>query len=201
MSNISKRVGVALAAGALTLSLAATANTAAAIPPHAEEIAPLLAVFPDFDNRLVGYLNTTREGFCAWEAAGSVGEPPLLKELSPAWERTTGTGEVSGVARDELHLELWPMDADPAGVSSCEDTSDAVGPFATGVADVRATDRGLYGTDDGRGAYVADMSFRAVLTGSDGSRYRYHLHVKEVLDGQGRVRHLDSAHIRLTRLP
>jgi len=201
MFRISKRVAVALAAAALPLSLATAANPAAAIPPHAEEIAPVIAVFPDFDNRLVAYLNTTREGFCAWEAAGFVGEPPLLNELSPAWERTTGTGEVGGVARDELHLELWPMDADPAGVSSCEDTSDATGPFATGSADVRATDRSLYGTDDGHGAYVADMDFRAVLTGSDGSRYRYHMHVIEVFDGEGRVRHLDSAHLRLISLP
>jgi hypothetical protein len=200
MHSTTKRVAVALAAAALPLSLATAANPAAAIPPHAEEIAPLLAVFPDFDNRLVAYLNTTREGFCAWEAAGFVGDPPLLKELSPAWERTTGTGEVGGVARDELHLELWPMDVDAEGASSCEDTSDATGPFATGDADVRASDRSLYGTDDGRGAYVADMKFHAVLTGSDGGRYGYHLHVKEVFDGKGRVRHLDSAHIRLTTL-
>jgi hypothetical protein len=200
MHSTTKRVAVALAAAALPLSLATAANPAAAIPPHAEEIAPLLAVFPDFDNRLVAYLNTTREGFCAWEAAGFVGDPLLLKELSPAWERTTGTGEVGGVARDELHLELWPMDVDAEGASSCEDTSDATGPFATGDADVRASDRSLYGTDDGRGAYVADMKFHAVLTGSDGGRYGYHLHVKEVFDGKGRVRHLDSAHIRLTTL-
>lgn len=201
MSTTPKRAAVALAAGALTLSLATTANTATAIPPHAEDIAPLLAVFPDFDNRLVGYLNITREGFCAWEADGFAGEPPLLVAASPAWAHVTGTGEVSGTARDELHLELWPMDADAAGASSCEDTSDAIEPFATGDADVRASDRGVDGTDDGRGAYVARMAFHAVLTGSDGSRYGYHLHVKEVFDGKGRLRHLDSAHMRLTTLP
>jgi hypothetical protein len=201
MSSISKRAAVALAAGALTLPLAATANPAAAIPPHAEEIAPLLAVFPDFDNRLVGYLNVTREGFCAWEAGGAVGEPPLLKPASPAWARTTGTGEVSGVARDELHLELWPMDADAAGMSSCEDTSDATGPFATGRADVRASDRAVFDTDDGQGAYVADMTFHAVLTGADGGRYRYHLHVIQVDDGNGTVRLQDSDHMRLITLP
>lgn len=202
MSTTTKRIAaVALAASALTLSLATTASTAAAIPPHAEDIAPLLAVFPDFDNGLVGYMNTTREEFCAWEAGGFDGPAPLLKEASPAWERVTGTGEVGGVARDELHLELWPMDADAAGASSCEDTSDATEPFATGLADVRASDRGLYDTNDGHGAYVADMTFHSVLTGSDGGRYRYHLHVMEVLDGKGRVRHLDSAHFRLITLP
>jgi len=201
MSTISKRAAVALVAGALPLSLATTTNPAAAIPPHAEEIAPLIAVFPDFDNRLVGYLNITREGFCAWEAGGAVGDPPLLEPASPAWERTTGTGEVGGVVRDELHLELWPMDADPGGVSSCEDTSDATGPFATGRADVRATDRSLYGSDDGHGAYVADLGFQADLTGADGGRYRYHLHAIWVVDGNGTVRHQDSAHMRLVTMP
>jgi hypothetical protein len=200
MSSSSKRVAVAIAAGALPLSLTAVANPAAAIPPHAEEIAPLLAVFPDFDNRVVGYLNITREGFCDWEAGGAIGEPPLLKPASPGWERTTGTGEVGGVARDELHLELWPMDAAPGGESSCEDTSDATEPFATGTADVRATDRSLYGTDDGHGAYVADMGIRAILTASDGGRYRYHLHVIQVEDGRGTVRLQDSDHMRLIRL-
>lgn len=201
MSSISKRAAATLAAGALALSLAATPNPAAAIPPHAEEIAPLLAVFPDFDNRLVGYLNITRADFCAWEAGGFVGEPPLLVAASPAWSRVTGTGEVSGVARDELHLELWPMDADAAGMSSCEDTSDATGPFATGRADVRASDRGVFDTDDGHGAYVADMTFHADLTGPDGGRYRYHLHVIQVNDGKGTVRLQDSAHMRLITLP
>jgi hypothetical protein len=201
MSTITKRTAVALVAGALPLSLAATAGPAAAIPPHADEIAPLLAVFPDFDNRLVGYLNITREGFCNWEAGGAVGEPPLLKPASPGWTRTTGTGEVGGVAIDELHLELWPMDADPGGESSCEDTSNAAGPFAAGRADVRATDRSLYDSDDGHGAYVADMGIRAVLTGADGGRYRYHLHVIQVNDGKGTVRLQDSDHMRLITLP
>jgi hypothetical protein len=201
MSMTAKRAAVALAAGALTLSIATTANTAAAIPPHAEEVAPLLAVFPDFDNGLVGYLNITRAGFCAWEAGGFDGPPPLLKDASPAWEHVTGTGQISGTARDELHLELWPMDAEPGGVSSCEDTSDANAPFATGTADVRARDADPYGTDDGHGAYTGDMTFHAVLVGSDGGRYGYHLHVIEVFDGKGRVRHLDSDHMSLTKLP
>ena len=200
MSSISKRAAVALAAGALPLSLATT-SPAAAIPPHAEKNAPLLAVFPDFDNQLVGYLNITRADFCAWEAGGFVGEAPLLEAASPAWTRVTGTGEVSGVARDELHLELWPMDADAAGMSSCEDTSDATGPFATGRADVRASDRGVFDTDDGHGAYVADMTIHAELTGVDGGRYRYRLHVIQVDDGKGTVRLQDSDHMRLITLP
>lgn len=200
MSNLSMRTAAALVAGGLPVSLAVTAPPVSAIPPHAEEIAPLLAVFPDFDNRLVGYLNVTREGFCAWEAGGMVGEPPLLNPASPAWTRTTGTGEVSGIAMDELHLELWPMDADPNGESSCEDTSEAIGQFASGRAEVRATDRGLDGSDDGHGAYVADMAFRAVLAGSDGSRYRYHLHVIQVNDGTGTVRLQDADHMRLVEL-
>ena len=200
MSTTTKRTALAVAAGALAFSFATTANPAAAIPPHAEEIAPILAVFPDFENGLVGYLNTTRESFCAWEASGYAGPAPLLEEVSPAWSRVTGTGEISGVARDELHLELWPMDADAAGLSSCEDTSDAAEPFATGRADVRASDRAVDDTDDGHGAYVADMTFHAVLTGPDGSRYGYHLHVLEVSDAKGNVRHLDSDHIRLTML-
>jgi hypothetical protein len=200
MSSISQRAAAAVAAGALPLSLAAAPSPAAAIPPHAEEIAPLIAVFPDFESRLVGYLNTTREDFCAWEAGGYVGEAPLLKPASPGWTWTSGTGEVSGMARDELHLELWTMDADAGGESSCEDTDDAAGPFATGPADVQASDRGLFDTDDGKGAYVAHLSFRALLAGADGGRYRYTLHVIQVEDGKGTVRLQDSAHMRLVTL-
>lgn len=196
-----KRAAAALAAAALPLSLVTTASTATAIPPHSEDIAPLLAVFPDVENGLVGFLNVTREGYCAWEAGGHVGPPPLLKEASPGWERVTGTGEVGGVARDELHLELWPMDDDAAGMSACDDTEGASVAFATGRADVRASDRSLYGTDDGHGAYVADMTFHAVLSGPDGSRYGYHLHVIEVFDGQGNPRLVDADHMRLTTLP
>lgn len=201
MSCISKRAAVALVAGALPLSLATTATPAAATPPPTEEIASLLAVFPDFDNQLVGYLNITRAAFCAWEAGGFVGEPPLLEEFSPTRSRVTGTGELSGVARDELHLELWPMDADAAGMSSCEDTSDATEPFATGDADVSASDRGVFGTDDGHGAYVADMTIHSVLTGADGDRYRFVLHVIQVTDATGTVRLQDSDHMRLIPLP
>jgi len=194
------RAAVALAAGALAMSLTTTAGTAAAIPPHAEDVAPLLAVFPDLDNGLVGYLNTTREEWCAWEAGGSAGAPPLLKDASPAWERVTGTGEVSGNARDELHLELWPLDADAELVSSCEDTSDATGPFATGRADVRAAELALEG-DDGRGAWFGRLGFNADLTGTEGGRYRYHVYYMELVDAKGRVRLADSPHIRLTTLP
>ena len=200
MFTTSKRGAVALAAGALTLSLTATASPASAIPPHAQNVADILAVFLDADNGLVGYLNITREDFCDWETGGFVGAPPLLKPTSPAWERITGTGEVGGVARDTLALELWPLDANAGGVSSCDDTNDATGPFATGPADVRASDRRLYDSDDGHGAYVADMTFHAQLNGTGGGRYRYHLHVLEVTDGQGNQRHLDSDHMRLVRL-
>ena len=96
---------------------------------------------------------------------------------------------------------LWPMDAAPGGQGPCEDTSDATKPFATGRADVKATDRGIDGSGDGHGAYVADMGFRAVLAGTDGGRYRYHLHVIQVNDGKGTVRLQDSDHMRLITLP
>lgn len=192
---------IAVAASAVALSLA-VATPATAIPPHAEENAPLLAVFPDLDNRLIGYLNVTRADWCAWEADGSEGEPPLLKPASPGWERVTGTGEVSGNARDELHLELWPMDDDFALESSCEDTSDATEPIAIGRADVRASQMPLE-NDDGRGAWLGKIGFNAELTGSDGSRYRYHGRAMELYDGKGNARHLamNSNHFRLITLP
>jgi hypothetical protein len=190
-----ERATVALAAGAIALSVA---TPAAAIPPHAEEDAPLVAVFPDLDNRLVGYLNVTRADWCAWEAGGAEGEPPLLQPASPSWERVTGTGEVSSNARDELHLELWPLDADPALESSCDDTSDATEPLAIGRADVRASQMPLDG-DDGRGAWLGKIGFKADLTGSDGTRYRYQGHATELYDGQGNLRlsSFDSARLRL----
>jgi hypothetical protein len=190
---------LAFAAGAVALSVA-VATPATAIPPHAEADAPLLAVFPDLDNGLVGYLNVTRADWCAWEAAGAAGDPPLLEPGSPSWERVTGTGEVSGNARDELHLELWPLDDDAAFESSCEDTSDATEAFAVGRADVRASQMPLE-NDDGHGAWLGRIGFVSELTGSDGSRYRYHAHAMELYDGKGNARLLDAAHFRLVRLP
>jgi hypothetical protein len=195
MSTV-KRVALALAAGAL---LAASATPAIAVPPHAEPDPGVLAVFPDLDNGLVGYLNLTRADFCVWEAGGFAGPPPTLGSVS-SWVRVTGTGEVSGNARGELHLELWPLDDDFALESSCEDTSDATEPIAVGRADVRASQMPL-DDDDGLGAWLGKIGFRADLTGSDGSRYRYHGHAIELYDGKGNVRQLtdDSAHFRLIR--
>jgi hypothetical protein len=188
---------LALAAGAVALSVAG-ATPATAIPPHAEQDAPLVAVFPDLDERLVGYLNVTRADWCAWEEAGAEGEPPLLRPVSPSWERVTGTGEVGSNARDELYIELWPLDADAALESSCDDTSDATEPLAIGRADVRASQMPLDG-DDGRGAWLGKIGFKADLTGSDGIRYRYHGHAMELYDGKGNLRRssFDSARLRL----
>ncbi|HEX6335454.1 MAG TPA: hypothetical protein VFZ85_00730 [Jiangellaceae bacterium] len=45
------------------------------------------------------------------------------------------------------------------------------------------------------------MTFHAVLTGSEGSRYGYHLHVIEVFDANGNARLVDAGHLRLTTLP
>ncbi len=196
--SIITRIAIALATVALTLSMAATPTIAAATPPGGEDVAQILFVFPDVRNGLVGYLNITRADFCAWEDSGYAGPPPLLEEFSPTWEHTTGTGQVRGVARDELHLELWPANDDPGGVSSCEDTSDAAGPFATGQADVWVSD--IPNGTGGYGAYVADGTVRATLDGTDGHQYRYHLHVIELVDPNGVVRQADNAHMTLTRI-
>jgi hypothetical protein len=194
-----KRATVALAASAVAMSILLAAP-AAAVPPHAEPDPGVAAVFPDLDNGLVGYLNFTRAEFCAWEVGGFVGPPPYLGS-SLSWLRVTGTGEVSGNARGDLHLELWPLNDDFTLESSCEDTSDATEPFAIGRADVRASQMPLE-NDDGRGAWLGKIGFNANLTGSDGSRFRYHVHTIELLDGKGNVRHLadDAAHFRLIAL-
>lgn len=192
------RATVALVAGATALALA---TPALAVPPHAEPDTGVVAVFPDLDNGLVAYLNFTRAGFCAWEAGGSVGEWPYLDAVS-SWERVTGTGEVSGNARGNLHLELWPLDDDFALESSCEDTSDATEPIAVGRADVRASQMPLE-NDDGRGAWLGRIAFKGDLIGSDGTRYRYLGHATELYDGQGNVRRTtdDSARLRLISFP
>ena len=181
------------------MSFTVPAGTAAAIPPHAEAIAPILAVFPDVDHGLAGFVNITRAGFCAWEAGGYVGEPPLLVPLSPAWEHVTGTGQISGVARDDLHMELWPLEEDFQFEGACKDTDDAAEPFAVGEADVRASDKDPYGTNDGHGvAYLGDMTMTANLQGTDAHEYGYHVHVIELSDANGVLRLGDAAHFTLT---
>ncbi len=199
MSTSKPAMAILSAGVAATLSLTAPAGTAAAIPPHAEAIAPILAVFPDVDHGLAGFLNITRADWCAWEAGGFVGEPPLLVPLSPAWEHVTGTGQISGVARDDLHMELWPLDEDVQFEGACLDTDDATEPFAVGEADVRASDKDPYGTSDGNGVdYLGDMTMNAALQGTDGHEYGYHVHVIELSDANGVLRLGDAAHFTLT---
>jgi hypothetical protein len=197
MSNTT-RISAALAAGALLLSLVGAPAPAVATRPGGEPIAELLAVFPDLRNGMVGYLNVTRADWCAWEASGFDGPAPLIEAFSPTWVHTTGTGQVRGRARDDLHLELWRLDDDAELTSSCEDTSDATEVFATGSADVTAAD--LSFDTGGHGAYVADMTIRATLDGTDGHAYHYRLHVISLVDPNGVVRHGDTAHMTLNRI-
>lgn len=191
----------ALAGLMAATALSATSSPAEATPPHAEDVAVILAVFPDLDNGLVGFVNVTRQDFCAWLAGGTEGPPPLIEATSPAWETVRGDGVVNGTAMTTVHMELWALDPGADLSGPCIDTDEATEPFATGTTDVYSSERGLYDTFNGHGTAGGQMRGVSELTGPEGQEYRYTWFAIEVVRPDGTLQLGDLAHNQLIRLP
>lgn len=132
-----RKRGLVVAALAL-LMMGLVAPTSAAPPQQSEE--PIFLLFPDPENGLAVFVNITRENFCAWEAGGFVGPPPV-GELVSAQFKETGQGAVVSSFQADVSIELWRFDSDvPPLVGACEDTDGQVGPWATGDARIEAND-------------------------------------------------------------
>jgi hypothetical protein len=152
---LSSRLGRALVGAVAVLGvLAGPAMTpASAQQPHLVRD-PFPFTGPDFENRLVIFLNTTRELFCIpeqiafeqavdnWLDDGMVGPPPEptaqpgATGTLGAWVNETpmGTHVTTRGWQSGLHMELWVMDdpEDAATVGACLDTDDAAQLFASG---------------------------------------------------------------------
>ncbi len=126
---------------ALLLVLAVSAPASAGPPERTED--PWVNVFWDVEHELVVFWNITRDDFCAWEAGGFTGAPPVDR-LVPAQYIETANGAVVSKTRATSTLELWALDADADFSGLCADTDDSSAPWAVGSAQVTANDNDLF---------------------------------------------------------
>jgi hypothetical protein len=183
----------ALAALALALTLAVPVSAA----PEPFE-APLFSIFPDVEHGVVVFWNIGRADYCAWEAGGFQGEPPVT-ELVGGRFNVLPDGAIVGAWAMTSSLELWTLNADAALTGPCEDTDDSSGPWAVGTARVSSTDnyvhfdapipgvtRGNSFGEQGNG-WVVDIS---------GATHRYSWGFRAVAGPQGGYR--ETVHAELT---
>jgi hypothetical protein len=161
------RTGAVLLAAALTFSWAAPA--VAAPPERFEEV--VVDAFPDLENGLAVFVNTTRQALCDWVDSGAVGSPPGLVPISIQIKETQkGAVVVSG--RGVVPIEVWRLDENvPPLIGACEDTDEQAGPLATGTARIGFTD------NDADVSLTRTNSFggrlQATLTDAEGNTWRY----------------------------
>ena len=163
-----KRRLVAVLATALLMTV--TALPAQADPP-VQGVEPFFTIMADVENGLAVFWNITRDGFCAWEAGGFAGPPPVI-ELVPGSFHETGKGALVGSFQAERPIELWTFDDDvPPLVSACGDTDDQSGPWATGVALVTGNDNDIAVTGTRTNSF--GERGRGTVEDGDGDRWHY----------------------------
>lgn len=150
---------------AVLVSMLAMLMTASALPAHADPPESseenIFFIFPDEENGLAVFWNTTRDAFCAWEEGGFVGPEPVIEPVTVS-TLETGKGAIVGSFRATRPIELWMLDEDADLSGPCTDTDNQTGPWATGDATVTSNDNDVFvsGTrtnsfgDRGRGTVV-----------------------------------------------
>lgn len=132
---------VLVAAAAFLVATVVAAPIQADPPEQTQE--PIFAVFADLEYGLAGFWNITREDYCAWQAGGFVGPPPVI-ELVPVTMHETGQGAVVASFKATRPIELWALDSDAAIEDPCLDTDDQLAPWATGTIHVTANDNDFF---------------------------------------------------------
>jgi hypothetical protein len=161
------RPEVVLLAIALMLSWATPA--VAAPPERFEQV--VVEAFPDLENRLAVFVNTTREDLCSWVEAGAVGPPPGVVPIS-IQIKETGKGAVVLSARGVVPIEVWRLDEDvPPLMGACEDTDEQAGPLAVGTARIGFTDNDAGGSSTRTNSFGGRL--QASLTDAEGNTWRY----------------------------
>ncbi len=127
-------------AAALLVAVVGAAPVQADPPEQTEE--PIFGVFPDFEHGLAGFWNITREDYCAWQASGFAGPPPVI-ELVPVVMHETGQGAVVASYNAMRPIELWTLDGSLPG-GPCLSTDEHPAPWATGPVHVAFTDNDLF---------------------------------------------------------
>lgn len=126
---------------ALLMLLATSAATVTAAPPSTA-LVPFFGISLSTDNTSVAFWNITRADYCAWEASGFDGEPPVI-ELVPIQQHVTGKGAIVMSYMATRPLELWTVDADADLSGPCTDTDGSDEPWAIGTATQRGNDNDL----------------------------------------------------------
>lgn len=150
----------ALRAAVLALFTAMLAAPVAATPGNRIQV-DIFTIALDVEHGIVIFWNISRDDFCAWEASGFDGPPPVTQLIS-AHEH---------LVRDEILMvtwggtstvELWQHDADADFSGPCQDTDGQSGPWATGTATHMGHDNDVFVSltrtnafgDQGRGRVV-----------------------------------------------
>jgi hypothetical protein len=129
------------AAGALLLVMALATPASAGRAARFEDPG-LFSIFPDVENQLVVFWNITRDDYCAWEAGGFVGDPPIDAPVTvQVVESPTGALVLRWSA--DRHFELWTMNEDAPLTGPCEDTDDSTAPWAVGTGHMSNNDNDL----------------------------------------------------------
>ena len=171
-----KRLMVLLVVAAMGIAILAV--PAAAAPPERTD-EPIFLLFLDFENDKAVFWNITRDGFCAWEAGGFAGPPPVL-ELVPASTHETGQGVLVGSFKATRHVELWDID-DPLNPDApCTDTDGQLGPWATGYVSASSTDNDLSGTRTRTNSF-GDRG-QGTVEDSEGSQWHYSWNFTALVD-------------------
>lgn len=154
--HLGKRTALAVAL-LLLVAMPAQADP----PENIEE--PIFFIVPDTTYDMAVFWNITRADFCAWEAGGFPGPPPIEEPIDIRFKET-GKGAMVASFQATRALELWHLDTDADLSGPCRDTDDQIGPAALGVARVEGNDNDVFvsGTrmnafgDRGQGRLKAD---------------------------------------------
>jgi hypothetical protein len=181
-----RRTLILLMALALLVVGVSAASAASGPPDRHEETFSI--IFPDFENGVAVFVNTSRALTCTpdqiafeeWILGGEVGDPPgpgfEFEGIDPIAFQSKMVGDGVIVERwkgSNLHTELWELD-DPVdlGAGPCTDTDDKMEMFADGTSRWQGNDNDIFGSDT-RGNAFGDRG-KASLTGAqDGESYTY----------------------------
>ena len=154
----------------MTLALVgATAAPALAAPPEQTD-EPIFNLYPDLTYGLVVFWNITRDAYCAWEAGGAVGDPPVIEPVTTSSHQVQ-SGAIMVTWQAERPLELWTLDEGADLSGPCQDTDDSTEPWATGSAMARSTDNDLEVSGSRTNSFGG--SGRGTVWDADGNAWQY----------------------------
>jgi hypothetical protein len=175
--------------------------TPAFAQPTEEEVA-VFSIFPDTRHDLVVFWNITRDGYCAWEASGFEGEPPVI-ELVSARENELPSGVVIASYEATRPLELWRLDEGADLSGPCQDTDDSSEPWATGSARDSSNDNDVFHSDSVEAGLNRTNAFgdrgQGRVVDDTGTSWHFSWVFRAVIDKEDNFRDVVPNHTTLSR--